>query len=298
MKLMRMMKLCGLSLVLLATPSLFLAQNTLTAEQVVAKLRMAAELKPLPQTVDTFKAGDPKTVVTGIATTISPTMDVLRKAVAAHDNLIITHEPSFYNHRDEDTLFRNDPVYQEKLAYIREHKLVLFRFHDGAHMHRPDFIMEGWKNKMGWTTSKRDGDGPELYTTNPIKLSALAAQLRKATGARAIRVVGNPDLVVTKLAYGPGSPGEARQIAALERDDVEVLIGGEIPEWETISYVWDAQQQGRHKAFILLGHYTSEEAGSNDLAKWLRGVLPGMKIDFIPAGEPYWIAGEPPASTR
>jgi putative NIF3 family GTP cyclohydrolase 1 type 2 len=97
------------------------------------------------------------------------------------------------------------------------------------------------------------------------------------------------------VAYAPGAPGEARQIAALERDDVEVLIGGEIPEWETISYAWDAAQQGRHKALILLGHYTSEEPGMDNAATWLRTVFPGVKVDFIPAGEPYWLPGKPPA---
>jgi putative NIF3 family GTP cyclohydrolase 1 type 2 len=76
----------------------------------------------------------------------------------------------------------------------------------------------------------------------------------------------------------------------LERDDVEVLVGGEIPEWETISYAWDAKQQGRHKALILMGHYTSEEPGMKTVADWLKTVLPGMKVDFIPAGEPYWLA--------
>lgn len=293
-----MMKRSLLALFLVTVASPLYAQQSMTAEQVIAKVREASKAKLPAKTVDTFKAGDPQTVVTGIATTISPTMEVLRKAVAAHDNLIITHEPTFYNHLDEDTLFRNDPVYKEKLAYIQAHKLVIFRFHDGAHARRPDFIMEGWKHKMGWTDATRDGDGPELYTTKPVTVSALGEQLRKATGARAVRVVGDPNLVVTKIAYGPGAPGEARQIAALERDDVEVLVGGEIPEWETISYVWDAQQQGRHKALILMGHYTSEEAGSDELARWLRGLFPKTRIDFIPAGEPYWLAGSTPVTNK
>jgi putative NIF3 family GTP cyclohydrolase 1 type 2 len=295
-KLVRMtMNRCGLLLAVLALPGLLPAQQPMTVEQVIAKLRQAGNITATPNTVDTIKAGDPQTIVTGIATTISPTMEVLRKAAAAHDNFIITHEPSFYNHPDADTLFRNDPVYQEKMAYIREHHLVLFRFHDGAHAHQPDFVMEGWAHQMGWTTAHREGNGPDLYTSKPITVSALAEQLRKTAGASAVRVIGDPNLVVTKIAYAPGAPGEARQVAVLERDDVEVLVGGEIPEWETISYAWDAAQQGRHKALILMGHYTSEEAGSQEVATWLRTVLPGMKIDFIPAGEPYWLAGHPPA---
>ena len=290
---MRLSSLLPLSLLACSLP-LAAQTKTMTAEQVIARMREAAHVGVEPGTVDTIKAGDPKTVVNGIATTISPTMDVLRKAVAAGDNLILTHEPTFYNHADADTLFQRDPVYLEKLAYIRDHKLVVFRFHDGAHQRNPDFMMEGWAHMVGWTGAHRVPGGPLLYTSAPITVGELARKLEVATGAKVMRIVGDPNLQVTKLAYGPGAPGEARQIQALERDDVEVLVAGEIPEWETISYVWDAGQQGRHKAMILAGHYTSEEPGTKELAEWLRTVLPGQRIDFIPAGEPYSM----PAATR
>jgi putative NIF3 family GTP cyclohydrolase 1 type 2 len=233
--------------------------------------------------------------VTGIVTTISPTMEVLRKAVAAHDNFIITHEPTFYNHQDADTLFKTDPVYLEKLKYINDNKLVIFRWHDGAHGVKPDETMQAWQEKAGWTTAHREGRGPLMYTSAPITLKALALKLEKTTGGRVIRIIGDPNQTFTKLAYAPGSPGAAPQIKALESDDVEVLIGGEVPEWETISYAWDASQQGRHKALILLGHYTSEEPGMDIAAKWLKTIFPGTKIDFIPAGEPYWLPSHPPA---
>ncbi len=265
----------------------------LTAEQVIAKMRSAAGVTAAPGTVDTIKAGDPGTVITGIATTISPTMDVLRKAVAAHDNLIVTHEPTFYNHQDTDTLFKSDPVYAEKQAYIREHHLVIFRWHDGWHGRSPDGIAEGWMEKAGWKAYQH-ADNQYFYTVPSTTLQALAKQLQKSMGDRIVRVIGDPNLRVSNVVYAPGAPGEARQVMALERDDVDVLVGGEIPEWETISYAWDAAQQGRHKALILLGHYTSEEPGMDRCAAWLKTFLPGMKVDFIPAGEPYWLPSHPP----
>lgn len=269
------------------------AQKALTAQEIITEMRRAAGITAAPDTVDTFKAGDPQTVVTGIATTISPTMDVLRKAVAAHDNLVITHEPTFYNHLDEDTLFKSDPVYSEKRAYIEAHHLVIFRWHDGWHRRKPDGIIEGWVQQMHWQPYQSKGN-QYLFTLPPTPLDALAQQLEAKTG-RVIRVVGDPNLPVTHLAYLPGAGGEQRQVAALQRDDVEVVLVGEIPEWETISYAWDAAEQGRHKALILLGHYTSEEPGMQNAAQWLRSVFPNLRVDFIPAGEPYWLAGHPPS---
>jgi hypothetical protein len=40
-------------------------------------------------------------VVTGIATSFSATLDVFHRAAACRKNLIIVHEPTFYNHLDE-----------------------------------------------------------------------------------------------------------------------------------------------------------------------------------------------------
>jgi putative NIF3 family GTP cyclohydrolase 1 type 2 len=272
-----------------ATPS-----GALTAGQVIDRIVKATGAALPPNTVDTIKEGDPNTVVTGIVTTFSPTMEVLRKAVAAGDNLIVSHEPTFYNHLDDRTLFVDDPVYKEKLAYIREHHLVIWRFHDTWHLRQPDGIAEGFVNRAGW--KQYENAGPDegkgfLFTLPPTTVGALAKELKRKFHARVIRIVGDPNLKVTKVAYAPGAAGEATQVKALERDDVEVLLVGEIPEWETILYVRDAAQQGRKKALILLGHVTSEEAGMENCASWLKTLLPGMRIDFIPAGEPYIAAG-------
>src|SRR5947209_8171559 len=50
---------------------------------------------PLPNTVDTLKAGSRNTVVTGIITTMFATIDVINKAIDAKANFIIAHEPTF-----------------------------------------------------------------------------------------------------------------------------------------------------------------------------------------------------------
>lgn len=286
------------SLFLVAPVSLFAQQSPaaqpLTAQSAIDRILAATGTEPPVNTVDTIKEGDPGTVVTGIATTFSPTMEVLRKAVADGDNLIVSHEPTFYNHLDERTLFVDDPVYKEKLAYIREHHLVIWRFHDTWHLRRPDGIAEGFVDQLGWKKYENPGpagDAGFFFTVPRTTVKGLATVLKWKLHANVIRVVGDPDLVVTEVAYAPGAAGEATQVKALERDDVEVLLVGEIPEWETILYVRDAAQQGRKKALILLGHVTSEEAGMDYCAKWLKTIFPAVRVDFVPAGEPYWLAG-------
>jgi len=98
----------------------------LTAAEVMQRVIAATEAKLPADTVDTLKAGDPNTVVTGIATTFMDTYPVLEKAVSSGKNLIITHEPTFYNHLDEQSQFAADPVYL-KNSPTSENTIWLFR---------------------------------------------------------------------------------------------------------------------------------------------------------------------------
>src|SRR4029079_5092300 len=75
------------------------------------------------QTTDGFKAGDPSTPVSGIATTVMASTETLRRAVASGQNFIITQEPLFYTNNDDPGTRAKDPVYLAKKALIDEHRL-------------------------------------------------------------------------------------------------------------------------------------------------------------------------------
>ena len=267
----------------------------LPARAVLARIVAANGAAPVPNTVDTIKGGNPETHVTGVVTTFMDTFEVLQKAVAAGDNLIITHEPTFYNHVDDRTIFPDDPVVAAKLRYIEAHHLVVYRFHDGWHRHQPDGILTGVVAQLRWEPYQHAGSAPgaaQLFRIPATTVGQLAARLRQQTGSPVVRVVGDPAMPVTDVALLPGASGLAKQVSYLERDDVQVLVAGESAEWETVEYVRDAAALaraglGKPKALILLGHEPSEEAGMQQCATWLRGVLPGMRIDFIPAGSPF-----------
>ena len=262
------------------------AQKQLTARQVIDKIKTQIGAPVDPNTVDTFKAGDPDTPVTGIVSTFMDTYDVLREAVAAGANLIITHEPTFYNHLDQTAFLKGDPVFEQKMAYIRDHHLVIWRFHDEWHWRNPDGIIEGFTEAVDWGKYRRPYE-QNIFTLPPTTVGQLAADLQAKLSSRSIRIVGDPLLRVTDVAYVPGASGEDKELKELERDDVQVLVAGESREWETVEYVRDAAAEGRRKALILLGHEISEEAGMEYCARWLRPLFPGLRVTFIPAGEPF-----------
>src|SRR5262245_53803754 len=75
----------------------------ITARDVVDRIKKNVGVDWKSETVDTFKAGDPAAVVKGIVTTSMATVDVLRHAVKAGANLVITCGPTFYARGDTAT---------------------------------------------------------------------------------------------------------------------------------------------------------------------------------------------------
>ena len=270
--------------------------QTLTAAEAIQRIEKRYTSELPPNTVDTIKAGDPSTPVTGVATTFLDTVDVLREAARRGANLVITHEPTFYNHLDDKAFFADDPVYREKLAFIGQHHMVVFRLHDGIHTASPDPMTLALARAVGWQ-SYIDGSNPSFLTIPKTTLLDLSRMLAKKLNAQTLRVIGDPSLSITHVAVRPGASGLQKQVLALRRDDVEVLIAGEAAEWEAVEYARDASAQGRHKALILLGHEVSEEDGMKQCADDLRPLFPELPVVFIPAGQPMWNPDRPPAET-
>lgn len=258
-----------------------------TASEITETIIRQTQSDIVKNTVDVFKAGDPSTRVTGIVTTMFATMEVLKKAVALDCNLIIAHEPVFYNHLDNTDPFKNDPVFLEKKKYIEDHKLVIWRFHDYIHRLKPDGIDYGMALKLGWL-KYTDGITPDRFTVPETTLGELLQYLKKIFPGNAFHVIGKPELRITRVAFSAGAPGSAVHFGLLRDDGVDVLIAGEVPQWETYEYVRDAVIQGKDKAVIFLGHVTSEEPGMEYCAQWLKGFIKDIPVHFVESGPSYW----------
>lgn len=282
----------------------------LTIRDVIDACLSAIPGAPFPDSVDTVKTGDPSRPVTGVVTTFLATMEVIERAAALGANLIITHEPTFYTHTDATDWLAGDAVYAAKAQLLAARGVVVWRFHDHWHAHMPDGIFTGvvaalgWEGYvvspdpwvasdaaqarlramgMGWAGDPRRST---LCAVPAIRLDDLARTLKERLGIASVRVAGPAELACRRVALLPGSPPGALQMLALGRDDVDVLVTGEINEWETCEYVRDANRAGRPRGLIVLGHAVSEEAGMAWLAEWLRARAPGVPITHVPAGEP------------
>jgi putative NIF3 family GTP cyclohydrolase 1 type 2 len=275
--------------VLLAAPHVSAQGQQPTAREVIAAIQQHVGVPWQKETVDTFKAGNPDTRVTGIAVTMMATLDVLQRASAQGLNLVITHEPTFYNHLDTpEEMDQGDPVWAEKRTFIEKHGMVIWRFHDHWHMRKPDGIEAGMIHALGWEKFQNI-DNPYLFTLPETTLQRLAADVAKRLDSPVLRVVGNPQMKVTKIALSPGAAGFVTETHALELDNVQVLLVGETREWETVEYAADAVSEGKNKALIVIGHIPSEQAGMEECTAWLKTFIKDVPVQFVAAKQPFWL---------
>jgi len=267
------------------------SSQPLTANEVIDQIKAHVGVPWQAPTVDTFKAGDPQSRVKGIAVTMMATLEVLKRAAANGQNLVITHEPTFFDHMDNPAQLpqgEDDPVFKQKREFIAEHHLVIWRFHDYWHRRHPDGIEAGNVHALGWE-KYQDPANQYLFTIPETTVAKLAEELRVKLHAAVPRIAGDREMKVTRVALSPGSAGFHRETGALEMPDVQVLIAGETHEWETVEYVTDARSEGRTKALILLGHIASEQAGMEECAQWLRTFITNVPIEFLPTAD-MWAA--------
>ena len=267
----------------------------ISAHDIVERIRKNVGVEWKTDTVDTVKAGDPATVVTGVVTTAMATMSVLSQAVKAGANLVITSEPTFYGRADSPapppargatSTAPPDPVFSAKSAFVEKYKLVVWRFSDHWRLREPDPFAVGLGDAMGWS-KYRAADDPSRVSVPAVTLDALASALKRNLNARGgIRVVGDPSTKVQRIALLPGTTPIHASLKALP--GVDAIVAGEVREWESTEYARDAVTAGQNKGFIVVGRVLSEDPGMNVCAEWLRTLVPEVRTTWIRVGDPYW----------
>jgi putative NIF3 family GTP cyclohydrolase 1 type 2 len=257
-----------------------------TVQDIIDTITAAVPGAPFANSVDTLKTGDPQQKVQAIATTFLATTEVIEQAIERGVNLIITHEPTFYGHTDETEWLKDDPVYEAKRRLIDEHHIAIWRFHDYLHTLQPDPTFTGLFKALDWS-SYASPEQPFVCRLPPRTLADLVQEIKSRLGLASVRVVGDLQMTCETIGFMVGAIGGEMQIRALGRFDLDVLVCGEINEWETSEYVRDALRLGRPQALIVIGHSVSEEDGMREIIPWLEDRLPGVPITFIPAGHPF-----------
>jgi putative NIF3 family GTP cyclohydrolase 1 type 2 len=255
-----------------------------TAAQVIDRVHGQLQAEGIDilaegQTVDRFIIGNPDAAVRGIATAFMCTFDVMQRAHAAGLSLIISHEPTFWNHSDNVSDFASDPTYQIKKRYAEENGLTVWRFHDHWHKRRPDPIGAALSRKLGIATVDTIGAVIEMP---PIRLGDLVRRIEVAFDTSNLRFWGNPDRIVCRLRWGGHL---LRQIAG---QDADVFFWPEPKEFNTFEYFRDADELGLERCIIGATHELLEEWGMQEpCADWVRALVSEVPVMPLRTAELY-----------
>jgi putative NIF3 family GTP cyclohydrolase 1 type 2 len=280
------------------TPLALAGAEPLTAEAVAGRIQ--AQLGgDWPATgPDGFKAGDPSTVVKGIATTAMATLDVLKQAVKANSNLVLTYEPTFYGRADGRApaapgrgpagFGADDPVVKGKREFIEKNGLVVFRLRDHWQARKENDMVTGLAGALGWSAHRVKSDDA-LYDISPATAEETVALIRAKLNLRGgLRAVGDRKATVRRVLLFPGSMTPATMWQRYS--EVDMMVAGEVREWENTHYAADIFSAGEKRTLVTVGRVVSEEPGMRACAEWLKTVVKDVPATWIGAGDPYWRA--------
>ena len=244
-----------------------------------------------------MKAGEPSTDRQGGRDQSMATMTVLQQALKARANIVITTKPTFYSRADVADGARRpwrgagtlapDPVFAAKNEFIVRNRLVVFRLSDHWQQRRPDPRVQGLATAFGWSKHQA-ADNPQRSIVPAMGLDALAGNVRDALRSRGgIRVIGDPRIAGD--ADRAASRTTPIQAALKMLPAVDVIVAGEVREWETVEYVRDKVFAGEKKALVLVGtRHIGRTGDGRSAPDWLKTFVSEVPIRHISAGDPFW----------
>ncbi len=252
---------------------------------------------PTRPTCDGVIAGDIFNECTGVALTCCPTAQVIRQAADQRCNLLICHEPTFFDGWDKTDWLDGDPVYLAKRALLEKTGMTVYRNHDHLHSDRPDGIFTGVTKKLGWEEyALSDEFMPGCcFQLPPTTVAGVAEQLARAMHIGGMRIIGDPDMEVERAAvvfHFLGTDMDKEVLRFVKENGVQVLIPGEVVDWTVGEYVQDGLFFGQKLALLNPGHFNWEEPGMEYIAQWLADALGGeVPVKFFQSGNQYkWLS--------
>lgn len=262
------------------------------AIDLLNSLRESSNYKP-QNTVDTVIIGNPEKEITRILTTWICSMNAVRAAIDGGYDAIVTHEPTFYFHRNElENLkaLEDGSVMKEigliKKKAIEEAGLVVIRIHDSWDI-RPQYGMgDTWARTLGFgEPAAYASDGfQRRYDIAPIKLDDLARLIASKTAALSeplVQVIGDGDKLVSKVCLGPGYASTV-QMGREMGCDVNIMCDDGSLFWMDIQCAVDMEYP-----IIRINHGTSEEPGSAMIARFINEHFDGIHANHF-THKPYY----------
>ncbi|MHC4330097.1 MAG: Nif3-like dinuclear metal center hexameric protein [Planctomycetota bacterium] len=232
------------------------------------------------RTVDTFKAGSPAIPVKGIAVGWMSYFSSLRRAVELDCNLFVTHEPTYYDHRDKDQSVFEFETARKKKEFIEEHNLSIIRCHDVWDQYLKLGIPDSWGSFLGFKNCVLTRNFYRVYELPAVKAIHLARHVAGKIanlGQQGVQLVGPADKTVSRVAIGTGAITPFRFMVKELKADVIIATDDGISYWRDAALAIDMDFP-----MIVVNHPCSEEFGMKNLAAHLSEEYPAVPVHHIP----------------
>ena len=232
-----------------------------------------------------FRCGPADGEVRGVLVCWKPTLDALEAAAAAGCNLVITHEelnfPPVYGGGQMERQLTGG-VTLTRIRRVLDLGLTVWRGHSSLDRL---CILDELASVLGLTDPTIHGDYWErTYDIEPVNLGELARRVRARLGMGPLRVAGDLDMTVRRVALpwgGVAISANPHAIQDLLRYAPDVLIAGETEEIPMLAAL-DAGV-----GLIETGHSESESPGMRRFAAQFAEFFPGIQVEFYGNPRPW-----------
>jgi putative NIF3 family GTP cyclohydrolase 1 type 2 len=230
--------------------------------------------------VDRIVAGDPECRATGVAVMWMAYRSALERAVELGCNVIVTHEPTFYDHHDEDPASLSLGASQSKRALIDRHALTVMRCHDLWDAMPERGVPDAWGRRLGLGAPVAATEFLRVYEvreTTALELAMDVARAVRPLGQEAVQLLGDEEARVRRIGIGTGAITPYRRMTVDLGVDAAICTDDGIDYWRDGALAIDGGVP-----LIVVNHPVAEEDGIVSLAETLREALAPLPVHHLP----------------
>lgn len=219
--------------------------------------------------------GDEEREVSRILLCVDATDDVIRQAVHLNADMIISHHPMIFHGMKRIT---EEDFVGRRVLRLARHRICCYACHtnfdvmgmadavaDELALDKREVLCITYEDEIAKEGFGRVGSLPETMT-----LLECAEYVKQVFDIGSVRVFGNLDLDVSRVAVLPGSGGSMIEDAI--RAGVDVMITGDIDHHEGL----DATLRG---LFVIdAGHFGMEKIFVPFMEEYLKREIPSVKV--------------------
>lgn len=232
-------------------------------------------------TVDVVKIGDPTRPVKKAGVCWYPSIETIKAAHEAGCDLLICHEPTFWEHAAPELTLRNEPPGAVKREFLEQTGMVILRAHDTWDQWPEEGIRDAWAKFLGFdkrTFASKENNYTAVYEIEPQSLKDFArtiAEKVKPLGEDSVQVIGDPKEMVSHPAIGVGCCVPDKECVDAGADVLIMCFDG-------ASY-WSSRERMHEMgaAVITLEHGTTEMPGIESLCKHLAARFPQIEFQYF-----------------